>query len=225
MLKQLFRVLTLAVLVTCVVTTRAAVAADTETHATGTTAAAAHDTAGHDAGAHEKGEIMPDATRSDSIFQALWVIAIFLIMLAILYPTAWKNVLAGLQAREQRIRSDIAEAEATRTKAEATLREYNQQLATAEQRVRDLIAGAQADGERIAAQIRLRGEQEAQEAKERATREIDAARKQAVAEIYDQAAQLSTSIAEKILRRNLNADDQRDLVNRSLEQLQTAGKI
>ena len=220
MLKQLFRVLTLAVLVTCVVATRAAVAADTETHATGTTAAAAHDTAGHDAGAHEKGEIMPDATRSDSIFQALWVIAIFLIMLAILYPTAWKNVLAGLQAREQRIRSDIAEAEATRTKAEATLREYNQQLATAEQRVRDLIAGAQADGERIAAQIRLRGEQEAQEAKERATREIDAARKQAVAEIYDQAAQLSTSIAEKILRRNLNADDQRDLVARSLDQVQ-----
>lgn len=215
MLKQLFRVLTLAVLVTCVVTTRAALAADTETHATGTTAAAAHD-----AGGHEKGEIMPDATKSSSILQAVWVIAIFLIMLAILYPTAWKNVLAGLQAREQRIRGAIAEAEAARTKAEATLRDYNQQLATAEQRVRDLIAGAQADGERIAAQIRLRGEQEAQEAKERATREIDAARKQAVAEIYDQAAQLSTSIAEKILRRNLNADDQRDLVARSLDQVQ-----
>ena len=214
MLKQLFRVLTLAVLVTCVVAARAAVAAE-ETHAAGTTAATAHD-----AGGHEKGEIMPDATKSSSILQALWVIVIFLIMLAILYPTAWKNVLAGLQAREQRIRTDIADAEAARLKAEATLRDYNQQLATAEQKVRELIAGAQADGERIAAQIRLRGEQEAQEAKERATREIDAARKQAVAEIYDQAAQLSTSIAEKILRRNLNADDQRDLVARSLDQVQ-----
>ena len=163
---------------------------------------------------------MPDMSKTSSWMSALWVLIIFGIMLAILYPTAWKNVLAGLQAREQRIRSDIAEAEAARTRAEATLKEYNQQLATAEQRVRDLIAGAQADGERIAAQIRLRGEQEAQEAKERATREIDAARKQAVAEIYDQAAQLSTSIAEKILRRNLNADDQRDLVARSLDQVQ-----
>ena len=32
---------------------------------------------------------------------------------------------------------------------------------------------------------------------------------------------LATDVAEKILRRNLNPDDQRDLVNRSLEQLQT----
>jgi F-type H+-transporting ATPase subunit b len=173
----------------------------------------------HDAG-HEKGELVPDLGKAASWFSALWVVIIFLGLLAILYPTAWKNVLAGLKAREHRIRTDIAEAEAARTRAEATLREYNQQLATAEQRVRDLIAGAQADGERIAAQIRLRGEQEAQEAKERATREIDAARKQAVAEIYDQAAQLATNVAEKILRRNLNADDQRDLVARSLDQVQ-----
>ena len=218
MFKQLVRLLTLAVLVTCVVAGRAAIAADTETHATG--AAATHDAANHDAGAHEKGEIMPEATRSDSIFQALWVIAIFLIMLAILYPTAWKNVLAGLKAREQRIRTDIADAEAARLKAESTLKEYNTQLATAEQKVRELITGAQADAERIAAQIRLRGEQEAQEAKERATREIDAARRQALSEIYEQTAQLATNVAEKILRRNLNADDQRDLVARSLDQVQ-----
>ena len=49
--------------------------------------------------------------------------------------------------------------------------------------------------------------------------------KNAVADIHRQAAELSTAIAEKILRRNLNADDQRDLVNSSLEQLQTAGRL
>ena len=54
--------------------------------------------------------------------------------------------------------------------------------------------------------------------------EIETARKQAIQQIYTEAANLSTSIAEKILRRNLNADDQRDLVNRSLEQLQGVGK-
>jgi F-type H+-transporting ATPase subunit b len=212
MLKQLFRVVALAVLLTAVVANRAAAAE--EQHSTGT------GTPAHVEGGHEKGEIMPDATKASSVLQALWVIIIFLIMLAILYPTAWKNVLAGLKAREERIRSDIAEAEAARNKAEATLREYNTQLATAEQRVRDLIAGAQADGERIAAQIRVRGEQEAQEAKERATKEIEAATKQAIAEIYEQAAVLATSVAEKILRRELKSEDQRDLVARSLDQVQ-----
>ena len=141
-------------------------------------------------------------------------------MLAILYPTAWKNVLAGLKAREDRIRNDIKAAESAHAKAEATLGEYNKQLATAEQRVRDMITAATTEGERIAMQIRTRSEQEAQDIKERATTEIEAAKKQAIAEIYEQAAALATGVAEKILRRNLNADDQRDLVTRSLDQVQ-----
>jgi F-type H+-transporting ATPase subunit b len=196
------------------------VAADPPGGTTAAQPAQPHGGGAHDNADHAKGELVPDLSKSKSWFSALWVVIIFLILLAVLYPTAWKNVLAGLKAREQRIRTDIAEAEAARSRAEATHKEYNQQLATAEQRVRDLITGAQADGERIAAQIRLRGEQEAQETKERATKEIDAARKQALSEIYDQTALLATSVAEKILRRNLNADDQRDLVARSLDQVQ-----
>src|SRR5258706_7629164 len=122
-----------------------------EEHSTG---AGATQTAAHAEGGHEKGELMPDMSKTSSWLSALWVIIIFGIMLAILYPTAWKNVIAGLKAREQRIRSDIAEAEAARGKAEATLREYSAQLATAEQRVRDMLSSATADGERLATQIR-----------------------------------------------------------------------
>ena len=189
-----------------------------EHHAATTTASAA--AGGHaDAAEHQTEPLMPDLFKATTITSAMWVIAIFLIVLAILYPTAWKNIMAGLKAREQRIRGDIAAAEATRAKAEATLREYNTQLAAAEQRIRDMISTATADGERMAAQIRARGEQEANDAKDRATREIEAAKKQALTEIYDQTATLATGVAEKILRRSLNADDHRDLVNRSLEQV------
>ena len=56
-------------------------------------------TVSHDGAAHEKGEIMPDMGKAASWVSALWVIIIFCIMLAILYPTAWKNVIAGLKAR------------------------------------------------------------------------------------------------------------------------------
>jgi F-type H+-transporting ATPase subunit b len=156
--------------------------------------------------------------------EAIWVIVIFVILLIILYPTAWKSVLAGLKAREQRIRSDLEAAEAQRLKSEATLREYTAQLAAAEGNVREMLAKAAADAEKIAANIRLHAQQEVEEIKERAAREIDSAREQALSEIYSQAADLSTQIAEKILRRNLNADDQRELVARSLEQLQTLNR-
>src|SRR5689334_17585822 len=178
-----------------------------EGHATGATPAQ-H---GHDGEAEEaKPDLLPNPASAETWWQALWVVLIFVVLLAVLYPTAWKNVLAGLKAREERIRKDIAEAEAARVRAESTLKEYNGQLAAAESRVRDMIAKATADGETIAASIRTRAQQEAEETRERALRDIEAARGQAVAELQAQAAVLATAVAEKILRRNLNADDQRD---------------
>jgi F-type H+-transporting ATPase subunit b len=158
------------------------------------------------------------------IRSALWVLCIFLLVAIILYKSAWKNVLAGLKAREDRIRRDIADAESARLKAEQTLGQYNTQLATAEQKVRDLLAQAATDAERIASNIRTRGQQEAEEARERATKEIETAKQQALREIYDQTANLATAVAEKIIRRTLNPDDQRDLVNQSLDQLTSAGR-
>ncbi len=172
----------------------------------------------------EHHELLPDLHSAQTWYSALWVVLIFLLLLGVLYKTAWKNVLAGLKAREERIRKDISDAEAARARAEGTLREYNAQLATAEAKVREMISAAVAEGERISTQIKMQAQQEAEANKDRATREIETAKKQAIQEIYAEAANLSTTIAEKILRRNLNAEDQRDLVNRSLEQLQGVAK-
>lgn len=172
----------------------------------------------------EKTDIMPNVQSAQTWVQALWTIIIFLIMLAILYPTAWKQVLAGLKKREERIRKDIADAEAARARAESTLAEYNKQLAAAEARGRDILNKATADAENLATSIRNRAQQDSEEIKDRATKDIDAARAQAVADVQRQAAELATLVAEKILRRSLNASDQEDLVRQSLDQMQTVSK-
>ena len=51
-----------------------------------------------------------------------------------------------------------------------------------------------------------------------AQRDIASAKEQALADIYSQAASLSTEIAGKILGREISADDQQSLVNASVEQ-------
>jgi F-type H+-transporting ATPase subunit b len=155
---------------------------------------------------------------------AVWVVIIFVVLLVILYPTAWKSVLEGLKKREQRIRKDIADAEAARAKAEATLKQYQAQLAEAESKVREMIAGAVGQGEKMAAEIRAKAQHEGEETRERAIRDIEAAKQQAVAEIYQRAAEISTSIASKILRRNINPDDQRDLVQQGLAELESSSR-
>ena len=150
----------------------------------------------------------------------IWIVILFIALVTILYKAAWKNVLAGLNARETRIRTAIADADSARTKGEQALKEYNSQLATAQAQVRDLLSSATLEAEKIAAGIRMHAQQEAEEIKERAMKEIETSKEQALAEIYEQTASLATTVAEKILRRNLNADDQRDLVKQSLDELQ-----
>lgn len=186
---------------------------------------AAHAAAeGQSGEAEHKPSLVPSPFSRETWYSALWVVVIFVILLIILYPAAWKSVLEGLKKREERIRKDIADAEATRAKAEATLKQYQAQLATAEDKVRELIASATIQGEKIATEIRMKAQQESEETKQRAVREIDNARKQALTDIYQRAAEISTSIASKILRRNINADDQRDLVRQGLSELETASK-
>ena len=212
----MFKQLLAATVVSCLLLAGNAWAADPVAPAGGTHAEAAP--------GHEKAPLLPSLEDKETYLQALWVVIIFVVLLAILYPTAWKGVLAGLKAREARIRKDIADAEAARAKAEATLREYTAQLAAAEAKIREMMAAAQAEGERAAGTIRVHAQAEAEEIKERAMRELDSARKQAVVEFQVQAADVATSIAEKILRRNLNVDDQRDLVSQSLEQMQSISR-
>ena len=177
----------------------------------------------HAGGEHESAPLLPTTLHEAKEFfmvPAIWTLLIFVIMVIILYPMAWKPVLAGLKAREQRIRDDIANAEKSRRDAEASLKEYQAQLANAQAQIREMLAKATADGEKLATNIRMQAQKEAEEAKERATRDIEASKNAAIGEIYNQAAELATSVASKILRRNLNAEDQKQLVRESLDQLQ-----
>ena len=176
---------------------------------------------GHGGGEHHDPALIGGF--NEGLIVSLTTLIVFALLLALLGKYAWGPIAAGLKAREDRIRKDIADAEAARVRAEAALKDYNTQLASAETRVREMLAKATTEGEAIAANIRTRAQQEAEETRQRAMRDIDAARDQAVAQIHEEAAVLATTVAEKILRRNLNPDDQRDLVAQSLDQLQTVG--
>lgn len=185
----------------------------------------AHPAAASTAGDHGHAAGDPEASllrgTSEGLITGITTLVVFVGLVAILGKFAWGPIAKGLEDRENKIRRDIEEAEAARARAEATLKEYQAQLATAEAKVRDLLTRASADAEQIATNIRMSAEKEAAEKKDSALRDIDLARRDAVRQVGEQAAVLATNVAEKILRRNLNADDQRDLVATSLEQLQT----
>src|SRR5688572_22562224 len=143
--------------------------------------------AGHGGGGDQK--LSPIPTPRQAIAPAVTTLLVFALLLAVLGKYAWAPIATGLKNREDKIRRDIADAEAARKRAEETLAQYNQQLATAESRVREILARAQQDAERMATNMKMQAQKEAEEAKGRATRDIEEARKAALRDIYAQAAE------------------------------------
>ena len=181
-------------------------------------ARAVEETHGAAAEAHSAGAHVPP-TINEGLVTAFVTLIVFVILLIVLTKAAFGPISKGLAEREAKIRRDIQEAERARAAADAANRDYQAQLAKAGDEVRAILDKAQADAQAVATRIKMQAQAEAEEAKERALKDIDASRRAAVAEIHEHAATLSTTIAEKILKRNLNADDQRELVRQSLEQL------
>jgi F-type H+-transporting ATPase subunit b len=154
-----------------------------------------------------------------TIAQSVAALLSFLILLAVLYVLAWKPILTGLQDREKKIKDDLEAAEAGAKRAKALVAEYEVKLAEAQTAAGKVIDQARADAERIAAQLKDRTQQDILQMKERAESDIRAAKEQALTEVYAQAATLSTQVASRILKREINAADQQTLVQASLDEL------
>lgn len=150
--------------------------------------------------------------------EAFWNLLVFLLLLALLAKFVLPAIRDGLNAREQKLRGDLLAAEKARSDAEQSMDDYKSQLAEARKEAQSIVAEARTAAQQAANADKAKIEADMQKMKENAKRDIAAAREQAMADIYTQAAELSTSIAGKILRREINAQDQQSLVDESVQQ-------
>jgi F-type H+-transporting ATPase subunit b len=163
-------------------------------------------------------------TDKKDLSTAITTLVVFVLLLLILGKFAWGPILRGLNDREARIKKDLADAENARKAAETRLAEYQKQLADAEAKVRDLFAKATSDAEAAGTRIRMQAQSESEALKDRATKEIEEAKSRAIAQLHAEAANLATTIAGKILRRNITESDQSELIRSSLAELGNASK-
>ena len=150
---------------------------------------------------------------------ALFTGLVFLLLLLVLWKFAWGPISSGLDKREQSIAGNIEEAKASLEKANATLKEYESQLASAAAETKEMLEAAKRD----AAAVREKAVNEAQEAaqreRERAVADINVAKNQALQEVAGTVTDLSIALASQIVRREVNASDHANLVTEALQQL------
>lgn len=147
----------------------------------------------------------------------LWTIITFVIMVLILWKTAWKPIVQALESRAERIRGDIDRAEKARQEAEDVLNRHKVMMDKAMDESAKIISDGKINAEKIRAEIIAKANQETREIAERLKKEILTAKEKALEELKNDVANIATSIASRIIVKNLKPEDQVSIVNEVLK--------
>jgi F-type H+-transporting ATPase subunit b len=201
------------------------VAQEPEAPAAEATPAEHHDAAaGHgygDLGHGNAGRQLEDASEFKTDL-AIYTFVVFLLLLAILGWFAWPPIVRALEERERTIAENIAAAEARHEDAKRLLAEHQAKLAAAAGEVRELLEEARRDAEHTRKAIADKGRQEAQDELNRAVREIGRAKDAAVQELAVASANVAIDLARKVVREQMTAEQQNEIVREALGKLAAA---
>jgi F-type H+-transporting ATPase subunit b len=149
----------------------------------------------------------------------IWTLVVFLLLLFILGKFAWKPMLQGLEHRERAIHAALHEAQQAREEAARLRGQLEEQLRHANDQARQILDEARRAAERTTTEMVAEAHKKIQAEHERLQREMNLAYAQARRDLQIEAAQLATLVAAKVIRRQLNHDDHRQLIEETLAEL------
>lgn len=143
----------------------------------------------------------------------------FAVVAAILIFFLKKPIQKGLKGRTEEIENALAEAKEAKEQAEQKFAEYDRKLSLATEEIAEIGAAIRREGElekeKIIAEAKVAAEQIERDAGKAAENEI--ARAKAV--LQRQAAELSVGLAEEMLKKNINKDDDKRLIDEYMSRL------
>jgi len=153
---------------------------------------------------------------------AIWTLAVFLGLLAVLGRYAWKPLIHALHDREKHLEHVLMETERARNESEANLAEHRKLMARAADEVRGIMDKGKQEAQAAADLLVKQAQGEAELAKQRALRDIASARDQALAEIWQKTADMAVSVAGRVLAKELTDTEHRRLLDVAIQELPTA---
>lgn len=148
-----------------------------------------------------------------------------IVAFAIVFVFIWRRAAPALnrmlEARQQAIGGQLAEAEKAKTEAEGLLADYRAQLAEAKEKGNQIIEESRAQAEQMKADIVARAESQAAEIVTKAREDAEGEMSRALATARRDVANLSIDLAEKVVGENLDRETQMGLVERYISELES----
>ena len=145
-----------------------------------------------------------------------------LIALSVLFLIMWKfalpSVVENLDKRAETIRTGLERAEAARVEAERLLAEYRQTMADARKEAGSILQQAKQAAEGIRAEAAVKASAEYDEILSKAKEAIEGEKRAAIAQLQASVADLSISVAGKIIGSELSREDHLSVIEKYISE-------
>ena len=177
-----------------------------------------------DEGLHESTEAQGGAGASNPLVQLdpglfIWTILTFLILFFVLSKFAWKPLLTLLESRENTIKSSLEDAEKAKQELERLNTESGVIISEARSEAQSIRVEAKSAAEKIKADIMAQAGEDAKKLRDETEKQIQVEKDKAISEVRQEVVGLAITVAEKVIRKNLSKEDNKDLIEDSLKNL------
>ena len=149
-----------------------------------------------------------------------WVAVSFVILMGVFaYVGVHKTVLTALDHRSTRIKAELDDARRLKDEAAKVLADYKARRASAEREAEEIVTGARAEAERIAAEAKAKMEDFVTRRTKTAESKIALAEAQAVADVRAAAADAAIAAASTILSQSVKGEVADDLLAKGIAEV------
>lgn len=153
------------------------------------------------------------------IGNTIWYLLVFAILMLLIKHYAWGPVSQMMEKRRQKVINDLDSAAAQRKKAETLANERAAALKNSRQEATKILSDAKSNAQKTSDQIVAAANDSASSIRQKAKADAKQAKADALSAAKDQVADISVAIAEKVISKNLSAEDQKDLVDQFIKGL------
>ena len=154
-----------------------------------------------------------------NFFTALFTLLNFIAVFLVLKHFLFKPVMKIIQDRQDEIDHIYEDADKAKESAEALQAEYQQKLQAATQTSEQIVKEAILRGQNKEEEIVRQAKNEASAILDKAAADIFQEKKKALNEAKDEISNMAMAIAEKVVGRELNSDDQSKLIDEFIKEL------
>ncbi len=161
--------------------------------------------------------ILPSGT------EILWGTVSFIVLVLLMWKFAFPQVQKAMQARTDKIRNNLDEAETIRSEAQAILEDYQRQLADARTEANRIIEEARQAADQLRQDMVRRADEEVAELRQRTAEDMRIAQERLLGQLQTQVRELAIDLAEKVVGANLDRQRNLTLVDQFIAEV-SAGK-